>query len=786
MGKIVSTTACIGADRGSHVAVALAAALIALLALPAPGSAHDTLAAPEAALEPVTADFAAAAAVVSCGAAPGLPFNPDEAITGSFGLADQGSYLMVPFEVPDDIDAIRVRYCYDQPLLSDPQGLNKHTLDLGLYQPVSPSGGDSLWAEAEFRGWGGSSRPDTTISAEAVDPESTTRGTTDTTVGYLPGAIPAGTWAAELGVAALADEGPTEDGRVQWRVEVDWIDDSTYSDQPYEPTPYDPTPANAEPGWYAGDMHVHARHSNPNDAEMRTVFNYAFCPDPELGSRCGEAESQPGADLDFITLSDYVTTRQWDEIGRFQPDYPGHLVVRSAEVITYDGHANNHGSGAWADYRTGPIDLAELGGAGERTVTGTRELRGPTPPGGVGGVFDQVHAAGGWTQINHPTIFPSAVPIFAKLCRGCPWDYPDQQTDYSKVDAIEVATGPAGVQDAPIQPGPNPFTPTAIRFYEDAIDAGGLNSNRIAAVGASDSHKAGASSATTSPVGQATTVVYADELSENAIQRGVEAGHTYVKVWGNDGPDLRFSATSPDTGDSGIMGDTVAGDRTHFTATVKHLDRARSVRPGTYTLYVIRNGVPLSAFPIPPQGDEFTTEFPGVGPGRYRLQVERQATGAASIENVSSPIWTRGAGSPGTPPGPGPGLGDQPRGACANAIAGTKGRDRLRGTGSGDSIKARSGDDAVRGLAGRDCLYGGPGADQLRGGAGRDTVVGGRGSDHLRGGRGRDRLNAGPGNDSVNAVGGGRDRVRCGGGRDRAIVGFNDRVRGCEVVRRRG
>ena len=403
---------------------------------------------------------------------------------------------------------------------------------------------------------------------------------------------------------------------------------------------------------------MHARHSNPNDSDMRTVFDYAFCPDESLGPRCDAAAAQPGADLDFITLSDYVTTRHWDEIGRFQPEYPAHLIIRSAEVITYEGHVNNHATTRWADYRTGPINRAVFDLVNGDTVIDAEPLRGPTPPGSPGGMFDQIHAGGGFTQINHPTIFPSVVPIFQRLCRGCPWDYSDAETDYRKVDAIEVATGPAGIQGAPIEPGPNPFTPTAIQFYEDAIDANGLNSNHIAAVGSSDSHKAGGSSATTSPVGQATTVVFADELSEEGIQDGVQAGHTYVKLWGNDGPDLRFRAVSAKTGDEGIMGDTVTGNRVTFTATVKNLDEARAARPGTYTLYVIRDGLPLSAHPLPPSGDEFSVSFGSSGPGRYRLQVEREATGAASIENVSSPIWTTGAASP--DPGPGPGARSRP------------------------------------------------------------------------------------------------------------------------------
>jgi len=82
-------------------------------------------------------------------------------------------------------------------------------------------------------------------------------------------------------------------------------------------------------------------------------------------------------------------------------------------------------------------------------------------------IFDRVHAAGGFTQVNHPTIFPSEVAAFRSLCRGCPWDYGDEETAWSKVDAYEVHTGPPG-NDA----GPNPFTLTAIDEYDRLRRAG--------------------------------------------------------------------------------------------------------------------------------------------------------------------------------------------------------------------------------------------------------------------------------------------------------------------------
>ncbi len=384
------------------------------------------------------------------------------------------------------------------------------------------------------------------------------------------------------------------------------------------PAAYDDTPARSAPGWYAGDFHVHAEHSSLGDATMRESFDYAFKPIAE-----------GGAGLDFITLSDYVSDSAWGEVGRYQADYPGKLVARSAEVITYRGHTNNHGSAAYVDYRTGPVY--------ERDADGNVDLLLPARP--ASAIFDDVHAAGGFTQINHPTIFPSDVPGFDFICRGCPWDYDAAATDYSKVDAIEIATGPAGLKEDP-QPGPNPFTPTAIRFWEDAIDSGGPNANKIAAVGSSDSHNAGRAPdpVTQAPIGQATTVVHATELSEEAIQEAVEAGHTYVKMFGNDGPDLRLEARpAGSAAPPAIIGDTVRADDVTFDARVLGAGPG-APRPGTYTLFVLKDGAPLLAVPI--TSADFAFSFPGVGPGRYRLQVQRES----AIEAVSSPIYVERAG----------------------------------------------------------------------------------------------------------------------------------------------
>ena len=104
----------------------------------------------------------AAPLTTPCG---GRAIAPDKVITGEFGTDLSKSYVMVPFDVPRGTTAIRVKYCWDRP----ESGSSRHTLDLGLYEPLR--WGDRVWGPREFRGWGGSSHPDVTLSAEGFSSE---------------------------------------------------------------------------------------------------------------------------------------------------------------------------------------------------------------------------------------------------------------------------------------------------------------------------------------------------------------------------------------------------------------------------------------------------------------------------------------------------------------------------------------------------------------------------------------------------------------------------------------
>ena len=574
---------------------------IAVLLLLVPtASAHELRRSPD-----TVAEVQAASAPSSC---PGRALRADRVITGEFGTELTRGYVMLPFEVPARTTAVRVKYCYDKPELSTTR--IDHTLDLGLYEPRR--GRSTTWGPPEFRGWGGSSHPDVTVSAEGFSRESQylARPRVEvpgkTTRAFRPGRIRPGLWAVELGVGYVVprDQGD-RDGRVGWRVEIELPRNPAFADEPYRAARYDTRPAVARPGWYAGDFHVHAEHSDYGAAGMTETFEYAFGP----------------ARLDFIALSDYVAGSSWGEVGRYQARHRGKLVVRSAEVITYRGHVNAHNTTRVMDYREGPIWERRDDGS----LVHRRGSRDAEP------LFGDIHRVGGYTQISHPAHF-DLLPGGDSLCRGCSWDYSTAETRYSAVDGIEVATGPSGFKTQPVL-GPNPLTVIALDFYDRALATG----SKIAAIGSSDSHNAGrvrsdTGFVTQAPIGEATTVVYAEELSEPGIECGVEAGHTYVKHTGNDGPDLRFEAVPRGSRGRAIFGDTVRAASADFTALVKG--------GAGMELRVLRNGDPVAALPV--TADDFAHRFTEDRPGRYGLELRRGST----IETTSSPIYlTPGPGA---------------------------------------------------------------------------------------------------------------------------------------------
>src|SRR6187200_519633 len=120
-------------------------AALACLCLPSAAGAHAI------AMQPAAAMLGPA----SCG---GAAIEPSQVFTGEFSAEQQGSFVLLPFDVPAGTTAVRVKYCWDPPI----GPFTRHTLDLGLYEARDYPG--QLYGADQFRGWGGSSHPDVIVS----------------------------------------------------------------------------------------------------------------------------------------------------------------------------------------------------------------------------------------------------------------------------------------------------------------------------------------------------------------------------------------------------------------------------------------------------------------------------------------------------------------------------------------------------------------------------------------------------------------------------------------------
>ncbi len=520
-------------------------------------------------------------------------FDPPQNFVGSLTSDQQGSYVQIPFNVPAGTTAIRIRYCND----TSPSGT---TLDMGVYEPLHA--GDTIPGPPERRGWSGSAIKDLAIAVNGFSPpavyESGRKAYVHgyTTRAYQPGAIPAGTWTAELGVAALGGS------PIGFQVTVETTSSTDWSNQPYSAVQQSTTPANPNPGWYTGDVHAHGE-QEPGNAQVSTSLDYAFKP-----------IAQGGAGLDWVGMIDHnndVFAR--GEAGKYEASYPGKLIIPGTEVTTYHGHYNSIGSTAFPDFRGGPVlsfpSMAQIA----PTTTPASQMA-------------TLQAGGGWTQVNHPTIFPSSNPGNVLVCRGCPWDWTDDQTDYAHVDAIEIQTGPADIGS--IQ---NQFTLSAIAFYEQHLAAG----YHLAAVASSDSHQANQTDLTTAPIGRGATVVHAATLSRSSIVQGIRDQHTYAKPYGSDGPDIRVDARSPGAKDV-IIGDNIFGPSLELDVEVLNAGPG-AARPGTYDVVLLKDGAVAAQKTV--SGDDFSTKFDAKEAGRYSIEVIREAADANRIEVYSSPVW---------------------------------------------------------------------------------------------------------------------------------------------------
>ncbi|MBL9102591.1 MAG: PHP domain-containing protein [Myxococcales bacterium] len=349
-----------------------------------------------------------------------------------------------------------------------------------------------------------------------------------------------------------------------YSVVVTLRDAPTLAPQP-ERAPYTAVDLGGGPRWYAGDFHVHSRESGDAAPALDEIAEFAR-----------------GRGLDFAEISDHNTLTQLEFFNYVQELHPDLLLVPGMEYTTYQGHANAIGATAWVDHKIGQPGVTIAGAAAAFAEQGAL------------------------LSINHPVL------ELGNVCIGCAWKHEVP----ASLSAVEVAT-------TGLDKGGGYFTDDAIKYW-DGLCATGLH---VAAIGGSDDHRAGQDlDAFQSPIGDPTTMVYAESLSVAAIINGIRAGRTMVKLQGPDDPMVELTA------DAAIEGDTISADSVTFTATVTGAPEGSAVR-------FVRNGVPLGMTPI--EGDPFAATVeanaPGEGEDRWRAEV----IVGSGPRTITSHLWLR-------------------------------------------------------------------------------------------------------------------------------------------------
>lgn len=282
-----------------------------------------------------------------------------------------------------------------------------------------------------------------------------------------------------------------------------------------------------------------------------------------------------GQGLDFVMLSEHNTNSGFTLYADAQALHPDILIFPGQEFTTYGGHAGALGALNNVEYTVGTDGYT------------------------IADAIDGFHDQGALFSLNHPS---HPLPD----CRGCAWTL---EVDPATVDGVEVQT-------AVIR---------AVGFWEDLC----ANGSHASAIAGSDDHKGGQDQgAFDTPIGTPTTMVYATDLSVDAILEGVRSGRTVVKVFGPDGPMLETELSGE------RIGHTVSADTAVLSAVVTGAD-GKSLR-------IIKNGEVAESVRV--SGDPFehetTVQAPSEGEDRYRHEVVEGST----PQTIGSYVWLRKGG----------------------------------------------------------------------------------------------------------------------------------------------
>ena len=334
---------------------------------------------------------------------------------------------------------------------------------------------------------------------------------------------------------------------------------------------YVPATLSTTARFYAGDLHVHSEDSGDARPALDEIADFARA-----------------KGLDFVVLTEHNTDSHVDKLSPAQARHPDVLLVPGVEFTTYGGHGNGFGVTGYVDHKIGLTTTID------DAVTALR-------------------AQGGLFTINHPVL------DLGEVCIGCAWVHPVP----ADVDGVEIATG--GYSQSGFI-----FADDARDFWDALLDDGA----HLAPVGGSDDHRAGVDvGAFGSPIGDPTTLVFAENLSVAALQQGIRDSRTVVKLQGPDDAMIDLQTSPARSGDS-VVDD---GDITLTALITGGLgQRARFLKEG---------------FPFPAEGggevdvdaDPFTlsrvVQAPVTGEERWRVEILVDD----HVQVVTGNVWVRRA-----------------------------------------------------------------------------------------------------------------------------------------------
>lgn len=368
----------------------------------------------------------------------------------------------------------------------------------------------------------------------------------DATPSYLSRPVTAGRWQLLLGVPNIRA------GQIsQFTAEVYFLRDDAKA------LPGQTTALRSEAGWYRGDLHMHSSHSDGNCAS-KSGAQRVPCP---LFLTLNAAAEQG---LDFVVVTEHNTNSHVRELTALQPYFDRTLLIAGMEMTTFQGHANAFNLREPVDFRVGSAQVPDWNA-----------------------LLAQVAKQGALVSINHPRV-PTG-----EACMGCGWS-PKPAANMALVQAVEVVNGYE--VESPV---------AGLPFWQEQLQLG----HRLTAIGGSDTHDATSKNSVppSARIGVPTTVVYAREMSVNAIMEGIRSGNVFVDTAGTRDRMLEFTATR------GV--DTVPmGGQLSLAANQSATFRLRVARVPGGSIEVIRDGVVVRRSRV--AGDEQSLSFEEIGDGK--------------------------------------------------------------------------------------------------------------------------------------------------------------------------